>query len=95
MNFVMTMMTRRHEPARGVVPGTGYTMKTTTISTGIEWVVVTPVNVLSLHRSRDAAERSAKRLDGYVVAAPTPRHPDFALRVGDRCRIDNGMVLPR
>lgn len=69
-----------------------------TISKGIEWVVVgasvAGVGILSLHRTRTAADRFARRNGGYVASTPIPRKPELALNVGDRCRIDNGMCLP-
>lgn len=69
------------------------TMKTqTTISKGIEWVVVEDGVIRRLHRSYRAACR--RRGNGYVAATPVPRVDALALRVGDRCRIDCGMVLP-
>jgi len=72
---------------------------TTTITKGIEWVSVAAsahgIGIMGLHRTRAAADRYARRNGGYVASTPVPRHPDLALRVGDLCRVDGGMVVPR
>ena len=74
-------------------------MSNTTTSKGIEWVTVAAsadggVRIMGLHRSKPAADRYARKNGGWAVSTPSPRTDDLALRIGDRCRVDNGMCLP-
>jgi hypothetical protein len=59
------------------------------------WVTVADGKILSAHSHPERARKAAAKNGGYVYTVPTiGRAAQITLTIGQRVRIDAGMVLP-